>query len=186
MNKNLDNYIRERMAERPSVSGYTQQYGRKGSSGAWFNRTAQKKKLVFIGAGIVVVIILIVLFSGDGDEQSSGELASIKARVTQLEQRLMHVEKIANKIAMLEKQQAALQRLTEEKLVQLAQTGRGSQREPGHLLKRRYHEVQPGDNLSRIAEDYGISMDQLCRLNKMTPEEIIHPGQKLLVVPSHR
>jgi len=187
MNKDIDTDIRKLMAERPGVSGYTQKYGSKRRSNAFFNRAVKKKKLVVVGAGILFGIILIGLFSGGGGRQSAGELASIRASLKQVEERLTRLEKMADKIAELEKQQAALRRLTGEKLDQLAQTGRGRQRERTNLVKRRYHEVQPGDSLSRIAEEHGISLDELCRLNNITREEVIHPGQKLLVGPDrHR
>ena len=32
-----------------------------------------------------------------------------------------------------------------------------------------------------IAEKYGISVEKLCRLNKITPKAVIRPGQKLIV-----
>lgn len=51
------------------------------------------------------------------------------------------------------------------------------------LPKRRYHEVSPGESLYWIAQQYGISLDELCRLNYITPKQLIHPGQKLLVAP---
>jgi hypothetical protein len=56
-------------------------------------------------------------------------------------------------------------------------------RMPFSLPKRRYHEVRPGENLYWIAQQYGISLDELCRLNYITPKQLIHPGQKLLVAP---
>ena len=51
------------------------------------------------------------------------------------------------------------------------------------LPKRRYHEVRPGESLYWIAQQYGVSLDELCRLNYITPKQLIHPGQKLLVAP---
>jgi LysM repeat protein len=48
----------------------------------------------------------------------------------------------------------------------------------------RYHEVQPGDTLFWIAKKYRISVDELCRLNQITPNQIIRQGQKLLISSS--
>jgi RND family efflux transporter MFP subunit len=45
----------------------------------------------------------------------------------------------------------------------------------------RYHEVQRGESLYLIAQKYGISVDELCRLNDINPRQVIRPGQKLLV-----
>ncbi|UCB51002.1 MAG: LysM peptidoglycan-binding domain-containing protein, partial [Deltaproteobacteria bacterium] len=49
--------------------------------------------------------------------------------------------------------------------------------------KRAYHEVRQGDTLSRIAQKYGITVKQLCLLNKITSKTVIRPGDKLLVSP---
>ncbi|KAA6311414.1 N-acetylmuramoyl-L-alanine amidase XlyA [termite gut metagenome] len=43
----------------------------------------------------------------------------------------------------------------------------------------RYHKVKQGDTLSKIAEVYGISISQLCQLNKITTKTIIRAGQVL-------
>jgi lipid-binding SYLF domain-containing protein len=59
------------------------------------------------------------------------------------------------------------------------------QKEPMSPGKERYYEVRPGDTLYRIAKQHGISVDELCRLNTITKNDPIHPGQKLLVAPSN-
>jgi RND family efflux transporter MFP subunit len=46
---------------------------------------------------------------------------------------------------------------------------------------KQYHEVRKGDSLYMIANKYGLSVDELCRLNNIHPHQIIRPGQKLLV-----
>jgi LysM repeat protein len=45
------------------------------------------------------------------------------------------------------------------------------------------HEVEPGETLWNIAQRYGMSVDEIVRLNKLNPSETIYPGQKVLVVP---
>jgi LysM repeat protein len=47
--------------------------------------------------------------------------------------------------------------------------------------KAEYHEVRRGETLFGISKDYGLSLEQLCHLNQITPETPIHPGQKLQV-----
>lgn len=44
-----------------------------------------------------------------------------------------------------------------------------------------YHLVQKGDNLYRIALKYGLTVDQLRKLNNLPPDASIQPNQKLLV-----
>ena len=54
---------------------------------------------------------------------------------------------------------------------------------PPSLGKERYHEVHSGETLYRIARKYGLSVTELCRLNNITPNKIIQPGQKLIIAP---
>jgi murein DD-endopeptidase MepM/ murein hydrolase activator NlpD len=43
------------------------------------------------------------------------------------------------------------------------------------------HIVQAGDTLFGIARQYGVSLDDLYRLNRLTPESIVELGQTLVV-----
>lgn len=43
----------------------------------------------------------------------------------------------------------------------------------------RYHKVKSGDTLSKIANQRGVSIDTLCRLNRITRKTILRPGQVL-------
>ena len=52
---------------------------------------------------------------------------------------------------------------------------------PTAQASEQYHEVQSGESLFLIATKYGLSVDELCRLNNIHPHQIIRPGQKLLV-----
>jgi stage II sporulation protein AA (anti-sigma F factor antagonist) len=45
----------------------------------------------------------------------------------------------------------------------------------------RYHRVNQGESLYRIGRRYGISLTELCRLNRIRPNKFIYPGQKLIV-----
>ena len=47
--------------------------------------------------------------------------------------------------------------------------------------KTQYHVVARGESLSQIAGKYGLTVDKLRNLNKMTPRQNIQPGQKLRV-----
>lgn len=43
----------------------------------------------------------------------------------------------------------------------------------------RYHKVRSGDSLSRIAKLTGTSIDTLCKLNRITRQTVLRPGQVL-------
>jgi LysM repeat protein len=45
----------------------------------------------------------------------------------------------------------------------------------------RYHEVRQGKTLSGIAKVHDLALKDLCRLNQITPETIIGPGQRRLL-----
>jgi len=46
---------------------------------------------------------------------------------------------------------------------------------------RRYHVVRPGESLWTIAQKYKTTPETLRRLNNLSPNQTIHPGQKLLI-----
>lgn len=41
----------------------------------------------------------------------------------------------------------------------------------------RYHVVRRKDSLYGIAAKYGISVKKICHLNRISPKEVIRPGQ---------
>jgi len=47
-----------------------------------------------------------------------------------------------------------------------------------------YHEVQSGNTIWNISEDYGIDFWELLTQNDLTYESIIHPGDIILIQPS--
>lgn len=47
--------------------------------------------------------------------------------------------------------------------------------------KIQYHEVTAGDTLYNISKKYNLSVDELRKLNRMDPNSVIVPGQKLIV-----
>lgn len=170
------------------------------------------RKTLIAGAGILLLIILIALFSGGGDELSSEDVPSIQLRLNQLERRIARLEGMEELVVFVEQQEKQLQQSMAEaeqsraslsvrvdKLSQkvdglqnrmaslAAETGPAPtiKRRPFSLPESRYHEVRPGDTLYRIARQYGTSVGELCRLNNMTSDQRIYPGQSLLV-PSHQ
>lgn len=170
----------------------------------------QRKILILGGTGILILIVLIAIFFGNGNEFSTEDLPTIQARLSQLEKRITCLEEVKDKIVFLDKQEKDLLDYVAEtdksgkylaqKLDKLAQkvdrleermasapakteAPLTIQRKPFPLTKGHYHEVRLGDTLYRIAQQYGISVHELCRLNNISQDQVIHPGQKLLVAP---
>jgi LysM repeat protein len=165
-----------------------------------------KKGTLIIGVlGVVLLIIFLPLFLGGNDELSREDYPSIWIRLSQLEKRLTYLEVMEERVAFLEQQEKALaQHIADsdrsegslaERLDSLSErvarlekaaalktgTTTTGQRKLLSPRKERYHEVRSGDTLFQIAQQYGIRVKELCRLNRITPEQVIYPGQKLLV-----
>lgn len=47
------------------------------------------------------------------------------------------------------------------------------------MSEARYHKVRSGDNLSKIARRYEVTVKQLCKLNKISPNTILRVGRKI-------
>jgi LysM repeat protein len=214
MDDNLDNEMKEFGEEIADGMGYTRKEEPVRRRRTSIALTSQRKILALGGAGILLLIILIALFSRGGNEVPPEDLASVQVRLNQLEERISRLEGMKDKIVFIEQQEKELQQSIAEaeksgrsltarldKLTQKvdglrtrkasppAKTGASLtvKRKPFPLAKGRYHEVRPGESLYRIAQQYGTSVDELCRLNNITPNQVIYPGEKLLVAPeSHK
>ncbi len=210
MNENLDNEKKEFEEQIADDLGYTRKDENTRRRKSILNFNPRRKTLILGGAGILILIVLIALFSAGDNKLSTGDLSSIQIRLDQLDKRLTHLEGMEARIASLERQEKGweqsvaevdrsgksltqrLDKLTQkidqlEKRVASApaktETPYPIQKRPFPPDKGRYHEVRSGETLYRISRQYGISVDELCRLNNLSPEQAIHPGQKLLVAP---
>jgi LysM repeat protein len=54
---------------------------------------------------------------------------------------------------------------------------------PAASTEKQYHTVQKGDTLYRISKKYGISVDELRKLNNLSGNQALRAGQKLQVSP---
>jgi len=163
------------------------------------------------GAGILILSVILALFFGSGGNVSTENLAAIEAKIDLLGQRLTRLEGLENRLARLEKQGKSLQKsiagadrsgksqvkrikkLTksvdalQKKMAALttkAKTPLTSSKKRTSVVKGRYHKVSAGDSYYRIAQKYGITVDELLRLNNLKKNQAIYPGQKLLVAPA--
>jgi len=208
MNNSLDEEMKEFRKEIADELGHAQKDENIHSHRAFLGSKPAKKILILGGAGILLLIVLIALFSGGDKKLSTEDLTSIRVRLDILAKRLTRLERVELRIASLEKQEKGLQHsivemdrsgryLTQQldKLTQrldslekgtapvAAKTGVSTaiQRKPLSPGEKRFHKVSPGESLYGISKKYGISVDELCRLNNITPNRVIQPGQKLLV-----
>lgn len=135
----------------------------------------------------VVFFLVAIEFGGCGREAPKQDLAPINGRLEQLE----------NKIAQLEAQSTetkeSLTTMNEsittlkEGLNALAQKIEkvSAQKQAVVQKKKQYHKVTQGDTLYSISRKYGISVNEIRRLNNLKQNQPIKPGQKLLVNPGN-
>jgi uncharacterized coiled-coil protein SlyX len=210
MNENLDKEMKR--LEKETVDdlrpAHKDEYMRRGKAPRV--RQSQRKVLILGGVGALLLIVLFAIFFVYGNEFSTEESSTIQARVKQLEARLSSLEGMEDRIVFLDKQEKELLdyvsetdksgRYLADRLDVLSEeidrlekrigsapakteTSLTSQRKPFPLTKGHYHEVRLGDSLYRIAQRYGTSVEELCRLNNIIPDQVIYPGQRLLVAP---
>lgn len=145
------------------------------------------------GAFLIYVLFCISLV-GCSDDKLSKDVSAINSRLEKIETRLVNIEKSAKRTSILEVELRKMQQSMEA--WERAITAR---LKPGELKKKtasakstkessknknsktRYYTVKKGDSIYAIASKYGMTTDELCKLNKIDVKTILHPGQRLLV-----
>jgi LysM repeat protein len=210
MNENRDREMNNFMDEIADALGKTPKNNPiRGAKSRSYSKSISKA--VILGAmGVCIVIIVIVFFSQSGDKRFVGDLSTIQARLNQLERRITQLESMQERLSYLEQREQRLskdianydraggplvdrlntlskrvKRLEKTSITATAKTGTPltSQRGKFPLSEGGYHVVKTGDTLYWIAQHYGTSVEKLCRLNKISSDQVIHSGQKLLVAP---
>jgi LysM repeat protein len=161
----------------------------------------QKKSLIFGAAGALLLIILLVVFFGGsgGDEKAAKELDAVKSRLDGLDKRLARIEGVEPKISSSENQIKGLQ-ASVNRLENLTRTMKEQMEKPAKApapptqqtpsaapqkkpasVEKRLHEVRRGETLFSIAKKYGMTIDDLRRLNHLSKDDAIQPGQRLII-----
>jgi len=177
---------------------------------AWSDDRPYSPKRRRIGSGnskflpILLGILLVVVFAGGifyfitrsptGGEATlqsrmaafEQKIASLEKQITELQGKLgtagpdpallQRVDALAQKVEVLEKQK---QPTAESKAKPSAPS------KPAVSTENQYHTVQKGETLYRISKKYGISVEELRKLNKLSADQPLRSGQKLLVSPRH-
>jgi len=115
-------------------------------------------------------------------------IESFQNRIEQLEAFVKHktdqftseLEKAQKKISSLESKPSTT--VTASKPASAPRTAPAAK--PAAVRKAdtaQYHVVKKGETLYRISVNYGISVDKLLELNKMSKDSVIQPGQKIMV-----
>jgi hypothetical protein len=211
MNEELNSEMRRFGEEMKESLGYPQKDNATRRHRASLDSLARGTTLILGAACIILVAILIALFTRGGSEISTEDLTALQDKQDTLEKKLTRLEQEAVKATDFTKREAKLEgsvreversveflairidRLAER--YSMAEKGPASapeeaksllpiQRKPLSYGKNTYHVVRPGDTLYEIARLYGSSVEELCRLNNISPNRVIRSGEKLLVAPT--
>jgi LysM repeat protein len=161
------------------------------------------KPYLFLGAGLIgLAVLLILFFPTSRSTQSANQLKMLEGRVKNIEDRLFALEGIEKRLAQGEEKVSRVDGL-EKKLAhmeqQIADLTKMTERAPAPKAQKttkpapttdqtaqtapeaRYHQVRAGETLYSIARHYGLKVDELRQLNKLAPNAVLHPGDKLVV-----
>ena len=176
---------------------------------AWSEDSTYSPKRRRIGSGnskslrIVLIILLILIFAGGiiyflSKGLTDGGASLLQVKVTALEQKVAGLEQqlaeLQGKISTSGPDRALLQRMDSlaqkvESLEKLKQPTAESKAKPSPSSKpavsteKQSHTVQKGETLYRISKKYGISLEELRKLNNLSADQPLRTGQKLLVSP---
>ncbi len=176
------------------------------------NPKRKRKILLSVGAGVLILAAVFAISFRLVNSRYEEQFALLKANLDQIAGRLTRIEEMEDKIAMLEEQDKKLQhslsvlqgsrdslrgqltklsqnmgRLQKTFSVPEQKASTGTIQKPTDGKRNRfYHKVHPGDSLYGIAKKYGISVTSLCSANRITRDQIIRPGQRLLIPLGNR
>jgi LysM repeat protein len=165
--------------------------------------------LILTGVGILVLILLsIMVLSKAQDLAEKEHVQALESKLDQLERKLVGVEQIGKQIGdtpenqfnLLHDRIAKLETSITTKIDQIITELEGIKstdaskqktkteapkpaKQKQKEIKSTVHKVQAGETLYRISRRYGLTIDQLLKYNKLTPETKIYPGQELKLAP---
>ncbi|MCF8039183.1 MAG: LysM peptidoglycan-binding domain-containing protein [Desulfohalobiaceae bacterium] len=164
-----------------------------------------KKYALWGGSGLILLLLIIIAFRGCGSTPD-GAIRELQSRLSSVEDKLISLEAQQVKQQELSKRsdrqedfQVLVHRLDsldkrvkelEEAVAGIGKKKKEGQRAAGtsaagdtDFLREKTYTVQSGDTLYSIAQKFGVSVSDLRRWNDLGGEDVIRPGQELVVVP---
>jgi len=137
------------------------------------------------------------LVAGCSQQPAQDVLNQINARFEQLEQKLVQLEEqntrlnesISNGQSGLITMEEKIATLTQQVEKMASRPSSSAVKKPAQPSgvasqgKKQYHTVGRGETLYSIAKKYGLSVDEVRRLNNLNQNQPIQAGQKLVIVP---
>ena len=175
----------------------------------WDGKKSSSIPLALLGLGFFVMVFLFIVFlSKTTDIASKTEILNIEKRLALLEERIGKIDGIDEKLILLDMQGKKFELFVDRfdrfetsmslKMDIINNELYTSQKKGTKAAERKkpertkiskktthpiYHEVKVKETLYQISRHYGLTVDGLRKLNRLTPEAVIHPGQKLIVAP---
>lgn len=149
--------------------------------------------------GILLVLLFTAIICYFLSKRPTGDKTStLQSRVTALEQKIAGLETqlaaLQGKISSVNPDPALVQRVDAlaqkmEGLEKQKQPTAESKAKPFPSstmpvsIEKQYHTVQNGETLYRIGKKYGISVEELRKLNHLSADQPLRAGQEILVSP---
>jgi LysM repeat protein len=208
MDDSTDKEMNELMEEMAEELDYTANDQNNAHTGKPVDSKNQRKVFALWGGVILLLIVLVALLFAGSDEVDTERPSPIQTRLEQVEERLRSFEGMDQRIANLEKLEQGLRasiakadahvQSLAEQLDKIAQEVKKLEDRPAPVAaeaespppvqatkppesEARYHVVRSGDSLYSIGRKYGISVEELRRLNNIPAKQAIYPGQKLMI-----
>jgi len=168
----------------------------------WDKKKSSPIPLVLLGFGFFVMLFLFIVFLS-----KTTDIAS-KTKIGIIEERIGKIDGIDEKLILLDTQGKKFELFVDRfdrfetsmslKMDIINNELYASQKKGTKAAERKkpertkiskktthpvYHEVKVKETLYQISRHYGLTVDGLRKLNRLTPEAVIHPGQKLIVAP---
>ena len=147
----------------------------------------------------LLVVLLVVFFAGgifyfftrrstEGDATFQSKMSALEEKIAGVEKRVVDLQGKPGTESpdpvLLQRVEALTQRVEAlEKRTQSTTESKARVAPPKPVVKgeKRYHRVQKGETLSMIGKKYGITVEELRRLNNLSADQSVRTGKKLLV-----
>ena len=138
--------------------------------------------------GLVIVglfALAAVLFQRSRTFDSEIKMRSLERRIKQLEEKLYALDWIETRPDQIEEKNGQFTTFmnTFDRVTTLSRSS--PSQAPKVETKALYHRVSSSETLYGISRHYGLTVEDLRRLNKLLPKANIYPDQKLLIGQGH-
>jgi LysM repeat protein len=156
---------------------------RSSSEGEPENFFGDKKKIILIAVGVLAAAVIVYFVAFSGPDKYAEMFAQMDQRLSALERKIVALEKQQEDLASGPlKSLAEKVEFLEKRPVDKPKPPAASKAQAPSPAKR-YHEVKKGETITSIAKRYGMSAEELRRINNLSPKAALSVGQKLAVVP---